>query len=113
MSMHSWKKYKSTQLPGHYKKYQKAITHNVLLESHTTAHIQCIIQVSDTVSLALQTYVTLSTTTLAKMCPVYTCISHGLPMTTIFLLGLTSCFTMPLVCCLSGILHVGQSAEVK
>jgi len=40
-----------------------AITHNVLSESHTTAHIQSTIQVSGTISLALQTYVILITTT--------------------------------------------------
>jgi hypothetical protein len=57
---------------GTTKKYKKAITHNVLSKSHTTAHTQCTIQVSGTMSLALQTYVTLSTTTMTKISALYT-----------------------------------------
>jgi len=48
----------------------------------------CSIQVSGTISLALQTYLTLSTTTMTK-CSVYTRISRGLPMNTIFPLRIT------------------------
>ena len=45
--------------------------------------------------------------------PVYTCISQGLPMTTIFPLRAIKLLKLPLVFTLSGILHDGRSVEVK